>query len=177
VNIRWNSALSRFEAEFSSDFSGDLAAVKEAKFHTDGAPGWVWYAPPPGVKALNRLRAKRPASGLTITSEAREQYAPLAAQEAKNEEIKAAAKKAEKEQKKSRPQKSWVPEKGYLDASDFPPSTYVNPYVRPPQDSTAPRCIICEGLLELFLYADNESRPVACLWCSKLVLDNVTEVC
>lgn len=182
MNLRWDATFRRFVAEFSSDFAGDLAAVKAAGFKPDTSSGsWVWWT---GKAApLTKLRENRPASGLTITPEAREQYTPLAAMEAKNAEIKAEAAKANKELKKTlglvEPKQTLViPDKGYIDASDLPPFPPLeHAYVRPPEDPNAPRCAICKGLLEMFLYGDEEPRPVACLWCQKAVLDNVTEVC
>jgi hypothetical protein len=176
VNLRWDATFRRFIAEFSSDFQGDLAAVKAAGFKPDTSSGsWVWWT---GKAApLTKLRENRPASGLTITSEAKEQYAPLAAMEAKNTELKAEIAKANKELKKKLKQSadSSMPEKGYIDASDLPPLPPLeNPYVRPPQDPNAPRCIVCKGLLELFLYGDDEPHPLACLWCQKSVLEDTT---
>lgn len=175
MNLRWSGTFRRFEAEFSSDFAGDLAAVKAAKFKPDTSSGaWVWWTAKSAV--LTKLRNNKPASGLTITPEAREQYTALAEIDKKNAEVRAALKKHQKEQKKT--PKNSMPEKGYIDASDLPPMPpFVQQYVRPPQDPNAPKCRICEGLLELFLYADDEPRPIACLWCSKIILDNVTEVC
>ena len=182
MNLRWDATFRRFIAEFSSDFQGDLAAVKAAGFKPDTSTGaWVWWT---GKAApLTKLRENRPASGLTITPEAREQYTPLAAMEAKNAEIKTAAAKANKELKKTlglveAKTPLVIPKKGYIDASDLPPlPPSENPYVRPPEDPTAPRCCICKALIEMFLYGDDEPRPVACLYCQKKVLDNVTEVC
>jgi len=180
MNLRWDATFRRFIAEFSSDFQGDLAAVKAAGFKPDTSTGtWVWWT---GKAApLTKLRENRPASGLTITPEAREQYAPLAEMEAKNAEIKAAAAKANKELKKKLKESAAdpsMPEKGYIDASDIPPLPPAeNPYVRPPDDPNAPRCCICKALIEMFLYGDDEPRPVACLYCQKKVLDNATQVC
>src|SRR6266403_3443547 len=125
MNLRWNGTYRRFEAEFSTDFNGDLAAVKAAGFKTDGAPGWIWYTYKAGP--LTKLREARPASGLTISSEAREQYTCLWAVEEKNAKLKAELTahnkilkkklKIEEQEGKAMP----IPEKGYIDASDLPP--------------------------------------------------------
>ena len=102
MNIRWDTAERVFIAEFSQDFAGDLEAAKTAGFKPLGVPPpWVWHAPSPGVKALNRLRANRPASGLTITTEARLVYEPLAETEAKNEAVRAQLAEIKKQRKRS----------------------------------------------------------------------------
>ena len=98
MNIRWSAAAQRFECEFQ-EFAGDLAAVKAAKFKTDGPPGWCWWTQ--SIKALNAIRKDRPASGLTITPEALAVYTPLAEQEAKNSEVRTQLAIAKKVLKKS----------------------------------------------------------------------------
>jgi len=174
MNLRWDGTFHRFVAEFSSDFQGDLAAVKEAGFKTTGAPEWIWYTSKAGP--LTKLRTLRPGL-LTISPEARERYNSLSALEAKNEEIKAAAKKANKELKKTLAVEDKyvelvIPEKGYIDASDLPPSKpFENAYIPPPPPDT--RCIICDQPV----YFYEQQDPLVCLWCSKIVLDNFTEVC
>jgi hypothetical protein len=175
MNLRWNGSLRRFEAEFS-DFSGDLTAVKAAGFKTTGAPQWVWYS----VKAapLTKLRENRPASGLTITPDAREQYTALLKVDESNAPVKAALEAHKKTLKKRakivEQEKNAVviPEKGYIDASDLPPQpTHVKLYTPPPPPDT--RCIICGDPV----YFYEQLNPPACLWCSKICLDNVSEVC
>lgn len=175
MNIRWNSTESRFEAEFSIDFQGDLEAVKTAKFHTTGPPDWIWYAPSPGIKALNRLRAKKPASGLTISPEALAIYQPLAIQEAANEEVKKqlaeAKKKAKKEEVQNAPVTTKHPEyyftpewyEAWRDApiEPSPKSTYVFPFpVAPPPDL---KCIYCHAPV----YFYEQEDPPICMWCQK----------
>jgi len=87
MNISWHPIERVFLAEFSQDFAGDLDAVKAAGFRPLGVPPpWIWHAP--NIKALNKLRLNRPASGLTITTEALEVYKPLAEAEAKNDAVK-----------------------------------------------------------------------------------------
>lgn len=176
MNLRWNSELSRFEAEFSTDFHGDLAAVKAAGFKTEGAPQWVWYTFKAGP--LGKLREARPSSGLTISPEAREQFTSLWAIEKKNAEIKAqfaehskALKKNLKTQKQDATATK-IPEKGYIDASDLPPAEAAyTPYVPPPPPTT--KCIVCS--CPVYFYERQD--PPTCLFCEKIVLDNSAEVC
>src|ERR1700687_1948765 len=104
MNIVWDKSAREFVAQFD-DFHTDLEAAKEAGFRTNGPPEWRWYAPSPGVKALNRLREKRPASGLTISPEALEIYKPLAELEAKNTEVRKQLTEAKKKVKKVQKEK------------------------------------------------------------------------
>lgn len=174
MNIQWDNLAREFVAEFSSDFQGDLEAVKEAGFRTNGPPEWRWHAPAPGIKALNRLRKNRPASGLIISPEAFEVYKPLAEMEAKNDEVRAKLaeikkqqKKVEKEAAKSQPQ---IPEgKMYIEAADLPPMPpYVSSHTIPDVPFTG-ICLSCGS--RLYFY---ESKDL-CLWCEKheIKLDNV----
>jgi hypothetical protein len=168
MNIRWNPTENRFEAEFSQDFQGDLEAVKEAKFHTTGPPNWVWYAPAPGIPALNRLRAKRPVSGLTITDEAWGVYAPLAETEEKNAAVRkqlADAKKGAKKQRKAVEQESAayiIPEgKIWLGPEDIPAKpSLASPYV-PTTPIPDLRCRFCSQPVYFYELQD----PPTCLWC------------
>ena len=184
MNISWHPTERVFIAEFSSDFQGDLAAVKEAGFKPLGVPPpWIWFAP--SIKALNKLREKRPASGLTITPEALEVYKPLAEVEARNDAVKAQLaeqkkelkKKLQKEQKESA-KCDWLPiGKEYLDKEDLPPiATFNRVYAPPPPPDL--RCHICNQPV----YIEYEKTvPPTCLWCetqldlaqtSKIKLDN-----
>jgi hypothetical protein len=184
VNLRWNPTQRRFEAEFE-EFQGDLAAVKAAGFKTDGAPEWIWYTYKAGP--LGKLRENRPPSGLTITPEAKEQFASLWAVEQKNAELKAQLAEHTKALKKklkieeqdakasAGPQMKMCAE-GYmcLSAEDLPPKP---PFVQPrPQGNPnpdAPRCVICKTSV----YFYEKQDPPTCLWCEKIVLDNASEVC
>lgn len=175
MNLRWNSVQRRFEAEFSSDFNGDLAAVKAAGFKTDGAPLWTWHTSKAGP--LTKLRTLRPGL-LTISPEARAQYTPMAAMEEKNAEIKAEARKHDKVRKKKQKVVEQVeyafdiPEKGYLDVEDLPPMPpFVHTFVPPPPPDT--KCIICGAPV----YFYEKQDPLTCLYCEKIVLDIVDEVC
>ena len=174
MNLRWNGTLRRFEAEFSADFQGDLAAVKAAGFKTNGAPGWIWHTSKAGP--LTKLRTLR-AGLLTISPEARAQYILLAAMDEKNAIVKAQLQKVTKERKKKEKinapsTEMIVPEKGYIDASDLPPlSCLVQPYIPPPPPET--KCIIC-GVPVYFYELQN---PPVCLWDEKIVLDKSDFVC
>jgi len=176
VNLNWNGTHRRFEAEFSTDFHGDLASVKAAGFKTDGAPEWVWYTYKAGP--LTKLREARPASGLTITPEAREQFTSLWTVEEKNAKLKSELATHNKELKKKlkiveqEGNALVIPTKGYIDASDLSPcKTEYTAYVRLPW--TGPLCSICSApLLPFELH-----NPNICMWCEKIVLDNATEVC
>jgi hypothetical protein len=171
VNLRWSGTLRRFEAEFSADFQGDLAAVKAAGFKPDTSSGaWVWWTGKSA--ALTKLRENKPASGLTITAEARAQYTPLAAMDAKNAEVKAALKKHQKEQKKTPPKDSMkLCDLGFacISREDLPSqSCLVHPYTPPPPPET--KCLICETPI----YFYEKQDPPTCLWCEVTVLDNPT---
>ena len=173
MNIRWSALEQRFEAEFSSDFNGDLEAVKLAKFHTTGPPYWIWFAPSPGIMALNRLRVNRPASGLTISEEALQVYNTLAEVEAKNDEVRkqlAEVKKAAKKERKQKGQKAanrglfagLTEEKWWIGAEDLPPlPPYISIFVPPPPPNL--KCLICQSPVYLYEYED---VPM-CLWCAK----------
>lgn len=162
MNIQYDSARQEFYAEFQ-DFQGDLEACKLAKFHTTGPPDWRWYTQ--SVKALNRLRANKPQSGLTISPEALLIYTPLNDLEIKNEEVKARLKDARKAQKKQQKEaeKYQIPEgKPYITAEDLPPApSFVsqNLVVDFPGEK-----ILCQGCGDRLYFYD---FPDICLWCSK----------
>jgi hypothetical protein len=175
MNLRWNGTLRCFEAEFSSDFQGDLAAVKAAGFKTDGPPQWVWYTAKAGP--LNKLREARPASGLTINPDAKQQFAVLYEVELSNAKVKAElATHTKVLKKKLRVEEEQVthavhiPPKGYIDATDLPPYTPPASTLPKPIPLVGPACIICGDILAFY-------EKLACLWCSKIVLDNCSEVC
>jgi len=167
VNISWHPTDHVFIAEFSSDFQGDLAAVKEAGFKPLGVPPpWIWHAP--SIKALNKLREKRPTSGLTITPEALEVYKPLAEVEAKNDAVKKQLaeqkkelkKKLQKEQKEST-KCDWLPiGKEYLDAEDLPQKPSLMSSFIPPSPPDL-KCLKCQQPI----YFYELQSPPTCLWC------------
>jgi hypothetical protein len=165
--------MRRFEAEFS-DFGGDLAAVKACGFKTDGPPMWVWYTQK--VTVINKLRENRPASGLTITPDAKAHYTTMAVSEEANAKVKAQAAQIRKEQQKvlkEAEEKSEliIPEKGYIGAEDLPlmPLSEKH-YVPPPPPETL--CIVCQTPV----YFYELQNPPTCLWCEINVLDNSSEI-
>lgn len=183
MNLCWNSELRRFEAEFS-DFQGDLTAVKAAGFKSDGPPGWVWYS----FKAtpLQKLRENKPASGLTITPDAKLNFSLLFSVEENNAKVKTQLAEHKKELKK----KLKIEEREILAAememSCFdeasgcwidppPPPTPNTPVVecsKPPK-LKGPKCIVCGDVIAFY----ERQHPPTCLWCEIKVLDNTTEVC
>jgi hypothetical protein len=178
MNLSWDPQNLRFVAVFSSDFQGDLAAVKAAGFKTDGpSGGWIWYTYKAGP--LTTLRENRPTSGLTISQEAREQYTSLWAVEQNNEKVKAELathKKALKKKLKIEVEQIThavhIPEKGYIEASDLPPAQSVCKQFIPPNKPTT-LCIICGDPV----YFYEKQNPPTCLWDEKIVLDNCGDVC
>ena len=172
MNIAWHTFERVFIAEFSSDFRGDLDAVKAAGFRPLGVPPpWIWHAPAPGVKALNRLRENRPASGLTITPEALEIYKPLAELEARNEEVRKQLaeqkKKAKKEQRKKEEETAVkLVQEGpiWIELENLPTGPlYVSSFTAPlPPDL---KCHVC--LQPVYFY--ELQSPPTCLWCESLL--------
>lgn len=165
MRIYWNESKNVFAAEFH-DFQSDLEAVKLAGFRTFGPPEWIWYAPSPGVKALNRLRENKPQSGLALTEHAFNKYKlaseKLEQKDALKKQFKDAQKKANKESKD--PDISGltdiiIPEKGYIDASDLPEfkSTWNKPVFIKPDFI----CIVCGD----WLYLPFPDYPDICSWC------------
>jgi hypothetical protein len=185
VNIRYDTAMNEFVAEFSSDFAGDLEAVKAAGFRTGGPPEWRWFAPSPGIKALNRLRSKRPASGLTITPEALLVYQPLADREAKNDEVKAALAAAKKQAKKEQKLKEdSIQDSRFANSEcplpdgrwwtvgpeDLPPSTYVPQSTAVTAAITVPPTMVCHICTQPVYFYELQAPPT-CLFCEKNLLD------
>jgi hypothetical protein len=146
-----------------------MEAAKAAGFKTDGPPSWLWHTSKAAV--LNKLRAHKPSSGLTMTELALQKYQPLNQQEeqkaALKKQFKDAQKKAQKESKD--PEISGlvelvIPEgKLWISAEDLPPIeskwSYTPP--TPPEE----RCMVCEDPLYLYDYEN------ICLFCKK-ELDN-----
>ncbi len=170
MNIAYNITAARFEAQFSTDFQGDLAAVKAAKFRCDGPPSWLWWTVK--LDALNALRENKPASGLTIDNAAFPYYTRLvemetanAAARAKFAPIKEKQVKAKKERKKREDKERTyttvvIPEKGYIGVEDLspqPPSE--KPYIPPAPPET--RCFMCQQ--PTYFY----ELPDLCLYCEK----------
>lgn len=161
MRIIWNTTESVFAAEFS-DFDGDLDAVKAAGFRTFGAPAWIWYAPAPGIKAVERLRKNPPKSGLTISELALEKYKSVKEQFDKKVELKKTFEKlkvaAQREQTGSKTKQY---EKDGFTSFVVEPSAekFEHTYIAPAPP--AAWCFICgESVYE---YEGTD----LCLWCSE----------
>jgi len=164
MNLRY--ANSRFEAEFSPDFQGDLAAVKGAGFKYDSSSGYpVWHTIK--VPVLLKLRANRPASGITINPDALEIFKLWLEAHEKNAEIKKAALELKKKQKKEKMERAKEDtatevfgDKEFITREDLAPQPpLTKPYI--PHPPPPERCIICEE--PLYFY----ELPDICIWCEK----------
>jgi hypothetical protein len=182
MRIIWNIASNCFQAELTPGalWQKDLEAIKSAGFRTTGPPDWIWQAP--SVRAVMRLRANKPESGLSISPEALAKYTPQAEQEEKNEAVKkqfAEGRKAvKKEQKKKEIEvevqaaayELMLSEKGYKDASDYPPYVSIaKPFIPLDNNREYKLCSNCGDEVETFLYAETETEPQYCLWCQKVL--------
>jgi len=156
----------RFEARFSQDFQGDLDAVKAAGFKADTSSGaWVWHTAK--IPVLEKLREKRPASGISIDNDTFAKYKELSEQFRVNDEIKQAAKKLDKDRKKIEKHQAQEQatadvfgDKMYITKEDLPPMPpSINPFVRP--EPPKELCFICQD--PLYFY----ELPDICLWCEK----------
>jgi hypothetical protein len=100
MNIRYNAVAGRFEAERYATV--DVPAIKAAGFKTEGPPTWVWHTN--RVPVVEKLRADKPPSGLTIDDDARVMYTTLKESFDRNSAIKAEARKLSLTQKKEEKQ-------------------------------------------------------------------------
>jgi hypothetical protein len=166
--ISWDETENRFIAQFS-DFQNDLDSVKTAEFRTSGPPGWLWFAPTPGIKALDRLRKSPPKSGLEITTLALEHYKSLTEKQLEKDNLRKQFKRAQKQAKK--PVKSCeVSTDGMYFDQDiqiwcFPimPSKieFILMYTRPADPEE--RCLLCDSPL----YPPFEDHRTFCMHCEK----------
>jgi hypothetical protein len=157
--ICWNN--NRFEAQFT-DFQNDLDSVKTAGFRTSGPPDWMWFAPAPGIKALDRLRKSQPKSGLEITELALQHYKSITEKFKQKEDLRKQFKQAQKQAKKEQ----LILEDTYLDLETgitcliVKPikSEFVSEYVRPidPEE----RCLLCD--VPLYPVIDNGTFCAGC---------------
>jgi hypothetical protein len=154
MNIRWNSLLSRYEAEFSSDFQGDLSAVKAAGFKADTSSGaWVWWTG--RVKVLQKLK---PASGRTMTEEAFRIYEPMAKIEEQNAATRKQFAAIKKTAKLTPPTEA--SDKMWITAEDLPPWIPLSP--RTAGVLAVLPIGLCEGCGET---ADLQQPSGLCYWC------------
>ena len=179
MNLNWNPGLRRFEVQFQ-DFQDEQPRVKAAGFRTDGPPSWQWYSIK--LEPLTKLRENRPTT-LTISPEARTEYARLKEVEDRNAATKALLVQHKKELKKKLKldkQDSMRPDE-YFDELlqcvclkvEAKPFESTNPFIKPPPPETA--CFICGTPVYFYEYA--EGQKPCCMWDQKIVLDSVTEVC
>lgn len=186
MNLIYNAQYGRFEAQFTTDFNGDLAAVKAAGFKCDGPPGWTWWTLK--LASLNKLRENKPISGLTINESAFQQYTHLSEMEAKNETARQAFAPIKDEQKKVKKQRKKqeqiervyhnvvIPHKpgelyDFIGAEDLPPMPPFE-FKNLPPPWTGPRCAYCRQ--PVYPYEKQEPIPT-CIWCEKS-LDNNRQV-
>jgi hypothetical protein len=160
MRIIWNDTENIFIAEFSSDFWGDLNAVKAAGFRTTGAPNWIWYTSK--IKVLDYLRNHKPNSGLTITEQAFEKYNSLKQQSEKKRELKKIFEREKKQINKTSFENTYLdPELGITCLVVEPKiQNYTSRFIRPP--SPKDRCSVCGEPVYFYEYPD------ACLWCKKI---------
>ncbi len=176
MNIRYDN-VQGFIAEFSTDFNGDLNAVKAAGFRTTGPPSWLWWTLK--LPVLDKLRADKPASGLTISEPAYAEYLRLtefervnAAARAQFAPIAEKQKAAKKERKKKeiKEQNSSIliipPKPGsdfdYIGAEDLPPMPPFE-HKHAPQPHAGPWCHVCTAPV----YPYELLNPPTCIWCEK----------
>jgi hypothetical protein len=180
MRIIWALDSNCFEAVLTPGvlWQKDLDAVKAAGFRASGPPDWRWQAM--NVKAVMKLRANKPESGLSISPEALAKYMPQAEQEEKNEAVKKQFAEGRKALKKETKKKEvevevqaatfelMLSEKGYKDASDYPPYVSIaKPFIPLDKSREYKLCSNCGDEVETFLYAKTEPEPEFCMWCQK----------
>lgn len=188
MRIAWNSVERTWQLEFSSDFQGDLAAAKAAKFRTTGPPSWIWHTDK--IKILRALQANRPASGLTISTEALEQFTEQSCQQDRIDRLKKefdddraraegkptsdekAAKKAEREQKRlasGKPPRSKIKKRPAARYSDPEGIKFDVRYI--PREKFPVPTLLCHFCKDPIYDPFDRTVPPVCLWCEKIVLD------
>ena len=170
MRITWNSQFKQFEAQLTpgEHWAADQQAVKAAGFKTEGPPSWVWLTQRAGP--LTKLRTNRPNSGLSITTEALENYNRLEAQETANAAVKKAlkdAKKAQKKEKADTDEKHGTGTSFRYDADgwaiiELGESKIWNKFIPPVPPSTL--CSVCRT--PVYWYESQE--PLLCLDCEFL---------
>lgn len=163
MRIIWDSNFKQFEAQLSSGeyWASDQQAVKAAGFKTEGPPDWKWLTH--RARPLTILRDSKPQSGLTITSEALQNYNRLKAAEDANLAVKAALKAHRKELGKVEdPTKGFkmvMGPEGFLIAEVEPGDTEITnfPPLTPPS-----KCSVCQATV--YSFERQEPTPL-CLDC------------
>jgi hypothetical protein len=175
MNLIYNPTARRFEAVFEGNFQDDLAAVKGAGFKPDTSTGsWVWHTNK--IPNLNRLREKKPASGLTIDVAALDVYKQQAdawsQQEIVRKQLADFRKKAKKAFKVAQETAATPHAEGDcpMDGS-LPPCIFEGKELKPteytkfvPPVHEGPFCINCKQPV----YFYEIQKPFAiCIWCEK----------
>jgi hypothetical protein len=162
MRILWNEQENWFQAELGLNefWKDDMDLVRSVGFKTTGPPQWIWHT----TKAshLNKLRDKKPKSGLTITETALEKYKLLNDQEQKKIELKKRFEKAKKLVADEITATNW---KDYIDAEtgivckqvEQIDTKFVPKYVIQPAPEVY--CFVCGS--PLYYY----EAPDVCLYC------------
>ena len=161
MKIIWNAVFRQFEAVLTQgpNWSNDQQSVKSAGFKTEGPPNWVWLTQ--RALPLTTLRDSKPLSGLTITSDALENYKRLKAQEDLNAAVKAQFKAARKDLKK---------DETSLKGFEMSPEGFLSLIVEPvefkiwkliPPPSPLLLCRVCQSPV----YFYESQNPPICLDC------------
>ena len=178
MRITWDEQQNRFHAELTpgDKWREDMECVKTAGFRTDGPPSWQWHTQKASV--LNKLRAHKPSSGLTLTELALQHYQTINKKEEDKTALKKqfleASKKAKKESKD--PEISGlveliIPEgKMWISAEDLPVLETKSKWSFTPPTPPEERCMVCED--PIYFY----EKENICLFC-EIELDKKTEVC
>jgi hypothetical protein len=161
MKLVWNN--NRFEVQFT-DFQNDLDAVKTAGFRTSGPPEWIWFAPAPGIKALDRLRKIQ--SNLQITELALQHYKSLTQKFEQKQNLRKQFKQAQKQAKKTEPasiKDMYFDEELQFWCAIVKPPTEIEfiPYVRPPYPEE--KCLLCDAPL----WPPFEDGRSFCMYCEK----------
>jgi hypothetical protein len=96
MRILWNEQENWFQAELGLNefWKDDMELVRSVGFKTTGPPQWIWHTSKASI--LNKLRDRKPKSGLTITETALQKYNRLN----EHEQTKLAVKKQFEQAKK-----------------------------------------------------------------------------
>ncbi len=165
MRIVWDQNESRFLVELTPGelWREDMEAVKAAGFRTTGPPDWKWYATK--ATSLNKLRDKRPSSGLTLTEVALQKYQILNHVEQQKLDLRKKFKEAQKQAKKQEKieeVKTYFDDELQITCTLVEPSKtiFVSKHVAPVAPTNL--CIVCG---EPVYYID---YPDICLWCDKI---------
>lgn len=160
MRIIWSSEENWFQAELppGENWRDDMELVKQSGFKTTGAPTWLWYTSK--ASTLNKLRDKKPKSGLIITEVALEKYKFLNEQEQKKVELKKLFEKGKQAAQKDSVKRPEYEKDGFVSfVVDRKDTRFAIKYVRPVPP--AAYCFVCGDPVY-----DYEGTDL-CLWCSE----------